>query len=243
MPQTSDARTSLLAGVELPQRQILADGVYEIIKSLIMDHRIGPGARIGMDALARELGVSATPVREALARLDADGLVVKRPLAGYTVAPLLDAEAFAHLFEMRLLLEPAAARRAAQRIAPAELEALAEELEEAERQAVGEDYERYRGFAAHDSAFHHGIAAASGNPLLHEALTRLRAHMHLYRLYFRAGIAADTSREHRRILAALRARDARAAATAMTAHVRASRDRLAAYVATPPEPKGRTDGG
>src|SRR5437764_3358648 len=98
------------------RREILADGVYEAIKSLIMDQRIEPGAKINMDSLARELQVSPTPVREALARLESDGLVTKRPLAGYTAASLLDAAGVDELFELRLLLEPAAARWAAQAI-------------------------------------------------------------------------------------------------------------------------------
>src|SRR5262245_38899724 len=94
-------------------RVTLADGVYESIKALIMDHAVAPGDRTTIDALASQLGVSPTPVREALARLESDGLVRKRPLAGYTTTPLLSRAQFEELFEMRLLLEPAAARRAA----------------------------------------------------------------------------------------------------------------------------------
>src|SRR3954453_11508502 len=95
------------------RRAVLADGVYEAIKALIMDQHVEPGAKINMDALARELEVSPTPVREALARLEADGLVTKKALVGYTAAALLDAEGLDELFEMRLLLEPAAASWAA----------------------------------------------------------------------------------------------------------------------------------
>src|SRR5919202_2566625 len=95
------------------RRLTLTDDVYEAVKSLIMDHRLAPGERVTIDALARQLEVSPTPVREALARLEADGLVRKRPLAGYTATPLLTRAEFEELFEMRMLLEPAAARRAA----------------------------------------------------------------------------------------------------------------------------------
>src|SRR5437879_675475 len=73
----------------LPQRQVLADSVYEAVKAMIMDHQIQPGERVGIDALARALQVSPTPVREALARLTADGLVTKRSLAGYRATELL----------------------------------------------------------------------------------------------------------------------------------------------------------
>ncbi|MGH3504292.1 MAG: GntR family transcriptional regulator [Nocardioidaceae bacterium] len=221
---------SLLPDSKLPRRQVLADGVYETIKSLIMDHWLVPGSRINMDALARELDVSATPVREALARLDADGLVTKRPLAGYMTAPLLDAVAFEHLYEMRMLLEPDAARLAAARITGADLADLATELDEAEQQPPGDAYATYRVFADRDAAFHHGIASAAGNPLLRDAVARLRAHMHVYRLYFRAGIAVDTMREHQRIFGALRDGNPEMAARAMTAHVRSSRERLVRFV-------------
>src|SRR3954452_141794 len=99
----------MIAGVEPLgsgiRREVLADGVYEAIKSLIMDRRIEPGAKINMDALARDLDVSPTPVREALARLEADGLVTKRALVGYTTAPMLDATGLEELFELRQLLE------------------------------------------------------------------------------------------------------------------------------------------
>lgn len=216
----------LLPG-ELPRRQVLAEGVYETIKQLIMDQRLEPGQRISMDALARDLDVSSTPVREALARLDADRLVTKRPLAGYTVAPLLDAKSFADLFQMRMLLEPAAARLAAARCRPDDADLLAGHMAAMRQVPPGHGYATYREHAAHDARFHDSIAELSGNALLHEAITQLRAHMHLNRLYFRSAFVGDTAQEHSRILGALRAGDAQEAADAMTAHIEASRKRLA----------------
>jgi len=82
------------AKVSVPPRQILTDGVYEAVKELVMDQHIEPRSRVNIDKLARDLGVSPTPVREALARLESDGLVIKEPLRGYSIAPLLDREAF-----------------------------------------------------------------------------------------------------------------------------------------------------
>jgi DNA-binding GntR family transcriptional regulator len=219
----------LLPG-ELPRRQVLAEGVYETIKQLIMDQRLEPGRRISMDALARELDVSSTPVREALARLDADGLATKRPLAGYTVAPVLDAKSFADLFGMRMLLEPAAGRLAAARCRPGDADMLAEHMAAMRQVPSGHGYAVYREHAAHDARFHGSIAELSGNALLHETITRLGAHMHMYRLYFRSGFVQDTAREHSRILDALRAGDEQEAAEAMIAHIQASRERLASFV-------------
>ena len=80
-PQPQDRR--------LLRRQMLADDVYEAIKTMLMDHVIRPGARISIDGLAREFQVSSTPVREALARLESEGLALKEPLKGYRATPLL----------------------------------------------------------------------------------------------------------------------------------------------------------
>jgi DNA-binding GntR family transcriptional regulator len=73
--------------VQAARRTTLTDDVYAAVQALIMDHVIPPDERVNIDALARRLDVSPTPVREALARLEADGLVSKRPLAGYTTTP------------------------------------------------------------------------------------------------------------------------------------------------------------
>jgi DNA-binding GntR family transcriptional regulator len=221
----------LVIAPERVQRSVLASSTYEAIKQLIMDNRLAAGSRISMDGLARDLGVSPTPVREALARLDADGLVSKRPLVGYTVAPLLDRAAFEDLFAMRLLLEPQAARLAAARVAANQ--ALRDEITAAAAAMAtipkGSGYAAYREQAAADARFHDAIASASGSPLLRESIDRLRSHMHLYRLYWRSGIAAETVHEHDRIVKALQAGEAETAAEAMLAHIRASHARLAQF--------------
>src|SRR4051794_32245065 len=95
------------------RRQMLADDVYEAIKTMLMDHVVRPGARISIDGLAREFQVSSTPVREALARLESEGLAVKEPLKGYRATELLTLAEFDDLYRFRLLLEPWAARRGA----------------------------------------------------------------------------------------------------------------------------------
>ena len=220
------ARPMPVAG-EPPRRSVLGDTAHEIIKQLILDGRLAPGARISMDGLARELDVSPTPIREALARLDAEGLVSKRPMAGYTVSPQLDRGALEDLYRMRLLLEPEAARLAAYRAV--DLTKLTERMADV---PAGEGYGAHRSQSDLDARFHDAIALASGSPLLREAISRLRAHMHLYRLYWRSGIATATAAEHQRIAVALAAGDKpEAAAEAMRAHLSASRDRLIQFAA------------
>src|SRR5882757_10348083 len=89
------------------KRSTLGDDVYETLRAAVLEHTLTPGDRVNIDALARELEVSPTPVREALARLESEGLVRKRPLVGYTVSPLLTLAEFHDMFDMRLLLESA----------------------------------------------------------------------------------------------------------------------------------------
>src|SRR4030088_3616894 len=83
--------------------------VYEAVTELVMDQHIEAGARANIDLVARQLNVSPTPVREALARLEMDGLVMKEPLRGYSVTPMLDTKTSNDLYDVRRLLEPFAA--------------------------------------------------------------------------------------------------------------------------------------
>src|SRR5712664_3352891 len=111
-----------------PSRQTLTDSVYEAVQELVMDQHIEAGARVNIDLLARQLNVSPTPVREALARLEMDGLVIKEPLRGYTITPTLDVKSFNDLYDLRRLLEPFAARSAAERRDDKVLRALEHEI-------------------------------------------------------------------------------------------------------------------
>ncbi|HEX9560720.1 MAG TPA: GntR family transcriptional regulator, partial [Candidatus Dormibacteraeota bacterium] len=147
-----------------PSRQTLTDSVYEAVMELVMDQHIKAGARVNIDLVARQLNVSPTPVREALARLEMDGLVVKEPLRGYSVTPMLDTKNFNDLYDLRRLLEPFAARRAAERRDEKVLRVLDRELAEMRRLvgtssgSDGATYHDYSAFALQDARFHEAIA-------------------------------------------------------------------------------------
>ncbi|GAB4106384.1 GntR family transcriptional regulator [Micromonospora taraxaci] len=207
------------------RRLTLADDVYESIKTLVMDHILPPGERVNIDALARELDVSPTPVREALARLEADGLVRKRPLSGYTTTPLLTRAEFDDLFEVRLLLECATAGRAADHASAEERQRISTEAAASIDVEAGDGYRRHAAFTALDATFHDLIAEVAGSPLLRDSITRLHSHLHLHRLYFPVTGAPDTNTEHQRIAAAIAAGDSDAATEAMRAHLIAARER------------------
>jgi DNA-binding GntR family transcriptional regulator len=214
------------AGRPLPPRQALADSVYEAAKAMIMDHEIQPGVRVGIDALARRLEVSPTPVREALARLEADGLVTKRSLAGYRATELLTPQGLEELFEMRLLLEPKAAALAAAHADEARLDRMEALVEEMRGHPVtGERYAVYREFAALDQQFHDTLAAAADRALLRDAVWRLHSHLHLFRLGSIPGAGRPTLAEHDRILRAVLRRSPDRAEEAMVEHLQRSLER------------------
>src|SRR5690606_18753046 len=98
---------------QLLTRRALADQVYDRLIADLVDGRIEPDSAISIDGLARSLGVSQTPIREALGRLEATGLVTRLPFKGYRAAPPLSLEDLRQLSEARRVIEPANARLAA----------------------------------------------------------------------------------------------------------------------------------
>ena len=209
------------------QRHILAEDVYEAVKAMVMDHVIEPGGRMSIDGTARILGVSPTPIREAPARLESDGLVVKQALRGYSTTPLLGAAELADLFQLRHLLEPWGAAQAARRMDGTARQAIEAEL--ATSLDIPDDatqYEAYKALAAHDARFHDLVLALAGNGAVRAAFERTHCHLHLFRLFYASGIGSQALREHREIARALVSGDPDAAAAAMTAHLHASEQRL-----------------
>lgn len=204
----------------------LGDAIYAALFERIMSLEVTPGERISVDAVARELGVSQTPIREALARLEAEGLVRKTPLVGYSATPRLTRRELADLHEMRLQLEPLAARKCAALMGDAvidQLEALCAEMGALTDRA---GLEASAQFAQLDMAFHDQIAVSAGNVLIAEALARLHTHVHLFRLLDEARVPAAAHAEHAALVAAIRGRDGDAAEAAMRSHIEQSRLRF-----------------
>ena len=166
-----------------PQRHVLADGAYDAVRAMILDHQISPGEHVGIDELARSLSISQTPMREALARLEADGLVTKIPLRGYEATDLLSVQQFDDLFQFRALIEPWAATEASRRSTRRQNEALAAELDRAESISLSGVASAYPDFIEHDTRFHALVARASGSHYVEDAFIRTHCHMHLFRVY------------------------------------------------------------
>ena len=207
----------------------IGDRVYEVLLSSMISLKIPPGSRLSIDALVRELGVSATPVRAALIRLEASGLVVKTHNVGYSAAPLPSRRCFEDMFELRLLLEPYLAGRAAERLnveAHRELVALAATMTDLKGDDVKVSYGK---FAVQDADFHSWIADHGENELAAEALRHLHGHIHLFRLLFHSRVTEDAILEHAKIVEALSVGSSAAAQSAMIDHIQASRSRVAPF--------------
>jgi len=220
--QERDATTGSRA---LERPQALVGEVYDAILDRITSLEIAPGARITIDTLARELGVSPTPVREALSRLEAEGLVLKTHLVGHRAGPQLNRAEVEQLFELRLLIEPAGAAMAARQLDDSSREVL-DRLHAEMRGRPGKPAPTYSEFARKDAEFHATIAAASGNAFLADALARLRTHFHIFRLVRHSRVTAEAIGEHTELLAALVRGDAAASKRSMREHILASRSRI-----------------
>ena len=206
----------------------VAEEVFDILRGDIMSLRIPPDTRMSIDNLARELGVSQTPIREAMRQLEAMGLVTKRHHVGYCSAPQLTRRQFDELFEMRLQLEPYAARCAAMRM---DEQMLDQVRALADRMRPGAPPPSYTHFAEADAELHDLVAAGSGNRIIRETLSRLHLHFHIFRLRFHSNLIADAAAEHEALVAALIARDADAAEQAMRVHIERSYQRFSPVVA------------
>ena len=187
-----------------------------------MSLKLPPDTRVSVDSLARELGVSQTPIREALSMLEANGLVSKKHFTGYATAPRMDRAQLDELFEFRLLVEPHAARKAAEAMVAADVESLA--------QVSGEQAPSHDGFADMDTEFHKLIAQGAGNNLIADSLARLHIHVHIFRSCFRSEIAEEAVHEHDAVIKAIRARDGAAAEAAMRRHIERSYGRLRKFI-------------
>ncbi|GHH71297.1 transcriptional regulator [Streptomyces sulfonofaciens] len=196
---------------------------YQELRRRILAGELRQGRSISQEQLAMELGVSTTPLREALRRLDAEGLVTIDAHRDARVTEL-SAEEARSLYEVREQLDPLAARLAAARRTESDAAAIKAALKGLEPLSASADFEH---LLAH-RAFHRSVYTASHNPLLMSLLEGLWDKADRYRqLRLQAGPDSPEDQErvrheHNAIAEAVIAGDAKAAESAMKKHVRAS---------------------
>jgi DNA-binding GntR family transcriptional regulator len=198
-------------------RASTATRVANVLRERIAKGELAPGSRVVELEVSRELGVSRSPVREALLKLTEEGLVTTLPYRGAIVAPL-QRERLTELLEFRLALEHFALDRLVQRADARALEVLRkhvrtmrEALREGDRQrAIDEDL-----------LMHRAIVAMAGNALLERAYDGALAQIRLYIDVTSARYerAEDLANEHDALLAAIESRDAAASRAVLDAHI------------------------
>lgn len=182
---------------------------------MILDHTAAPSTRINIHQIARSFGVSQTPVREALRLLQGDNLLVAISNKGYATTPVLDSKGVQSLFELRLLVEPWAARIAASNRLSNPAAQLQAEIDAFQ---IGSDSVQYA-MISHDSRFHGAILRSTENPIVIQAFEQAHCHLHLFRMIRSDWDWSASLAQHLVIKQAIAAQDPDAAEEAMRAHL------------------------
>ena len=217
-------------GAHTPLGRNASAGAADLIRQAIIDGRVMPGQRLKEEELAQQLGISRTPVREALLILQTEGLVESSPNRGATVRSyeLSDLE---DMYELRALLEGNAARRAATRIDADALQRLHESCARFEKLVAGSNVNE---LVAENALFHDTILTAADSERLAGMVRQVIATPLVYRSYiwYSPEQATASYHYHRQLTNALERRDASRAEFIMREHVYEARDVLAQHMET-----------
>ena len=201
----------------------LSDQLVDLVRNRILSGAVSTDQAIRQDALAAELGVSKIPLREALARLEEEGLIRSQANRGFFVAPLSTSEA-KEVYELRIKLEPEATALAAEMASEGDHAHAVETL----NTLYSVTDERGDGVGAFNRAFHRALFRPCGKPITVNILERLQVlseryvRMHLEPL----GRDERANEEHRELLQAWLARDADRVAALVHAHITKTIDDL-----------------
>jgi len=205
----------------------IAQQVYERLRDEVLTGALHPGVWIREQDIASAWSVSRTPVREAVRRLAHDGLVEASPNRGVRVT-VLTAEDVDDVYEVRELLEGAAARRAAERAAAADVRQLQALLDAIDALPAGDAAAHIRA----DEAFHEAVVAIAGSETLGDLTRRINGRVARVKGVTRdTNTNARTRAQHRAIVAAIAARDGGAAEAAMREHIHSFRRLVTARLA------------
>lgn len=201
------------------RRRDASASTYEQIRALIVERRIEPGTPLSAPELAEQLGVSRTPVREAIGTLVVEGLAVRSGTNRTMVAPV-SVEELDHVYDVRAMLEGLIASDAARRVTQADVAVLEQKILLMDR--LRDDHTQVVRFGAE---FHDELQRISGNDLAVNLLRIVRGHVDRYRSLTSQspGRASDAADEHREIFEAVIARDPELAEAVMREHLQAAK--------------------
>ncbi|QQE78655.1 GntR family transcriptional regulator [Alicyclobacillus sp. SO9] len=199
----------------------ISEQIRQILRDRILDGTFHPGQRLLEHALAEEFMVSRTPIREAVLRLEVEGLVTTNPRRGISVS-MVSKEQVLELFEIRLLLEPMAVELASQRRTQAELERLREALQAMDETLSSLDDTK---LDEHHAQFHKTIYQAAHSPRLLEILSGLLGDIRRFarQSYTFFGRDKEAMREHWALLDAISQGDGQRAFQLSRIHIEQSK--------------------
>lgn len=217
----------------LPRKRLDTIEAYHTLRESIVYGVLKPGERLVEERIAHQLGVSRTPIREALAMLETEGLVKSIPKKGTMVRAFTPTEV-KELYDLRILLEGYAAQQAAQFITPDELDQLQSLYEEMEA-CIRSDWhsdeirsEKVRFLTSKNNQFHHIIIQASRNSQLLALIPQVVELPLIFRSFFwySKEQLIQSNHHHAQLIEAMRRQDAQTAANIMAVHIGAARDLL-----------------
>ena len=195
----------------------LRDVVFKTLREAILKGDLAPGERLMEIKLANQLGVSRTPIREAIRKLELEGLVVMVPRKGAEVAKITEKD-LRDVLEVRASLEELAISLACERITDEKIAELKDALEQFRTVIKGKDVTK---IAQMDVAFHDVIFEATQNARLVQMVNNLREQMYRYRLEYLKDFSTHSrlDEEHLKIFEAVSARDIERATALIREHI------------------------
>ncbi|GGH24158.1 GntR family transcriptional regulator [Alsobacter metallidurans] len=208
----------------------LAGQVYEALRRKITEGQLEENQPLVIAAIVREFGVSQTPVREALARLHAEGVATFTNNFGYRVAPLPSMADYHHWMQARLVLEVGALNASATRVSPEDLAMLRKLNDQIAHAHFGKDFAGVKLFSELNREFHRKLIGMSANPFLIKAYDQIWLGAQFSRVHFETGIPDREliAHEHQDIIRSLSAGDIAEASEALSNHIVRSLERDAA---------------
>jgi DNA-binding GntR family transcriptional regulator len=233
----ADHSISIEEESELLRRKSLKDGVFELVHERIVAGQVAPGEWLRQEEIASQLGVSQTPVREALDMLVSVGLAERVPYRGVRV-PALTAEDIVDAYVLRLVLERPVAHLAALNISPGALDELYAIMKQSRPLVRLQEMSQHRQL---NKRFHLAVARASGNTLLmklYEMVSNLFPDWRLYEYMFRHPELLENSLEreageHQAIVDALASHDPELAVQQVVTHIKNLSTELVEFLYVP----------
>ena len=211
--------------------------VSETLRHAILNGELLPGTRLVIDDLAKQLGVSPIPVREALQQLDADGYIVLEPYLGAKVAPI-EAESVIEVFSLLETMEVVSSRTACQHLSEADFSAL--EMILLKMDSLVNEPELW---SQENRNFHSFICEKSGTRLIGSLMSKVLDHWDRLHRYFLKDVFArrlgQAQREHWEILKSLRTRDPARTETVVRQHAQAAMSAYQKHLAAHRNSRGR----